>query len=105
GEMFSGNRGSGLAFADIVVSIPPGHRRGNVEGPSEIPGNPETDFVTRQTRIFSGESDARAVLHRLVKTKPKRQVLVFVHGFNNRFEDSVFRFAQIVHDYRAEADV
>jgi esterase/lipase superfamily enzyme len=28
-------------------------------------------------------------------------VLVFIHGFNNRFEDAVFRFAQIVHDSRA----
>jgi esterase/lipase superfamily enzyme len=29
-------------------------------------------------------------------------VLVFVHGFNNRFEDAVYRFAQIVHDTRAD---
>ena len=26
------------------------------------------------------------------------QVLVFIHGFNDRFEDAVFRFAQVVHD-------
>jgi esterase/lipase superfamily enzyme len=105
-EMFSGYRGPGLAFADIVVSIPPTHQRGNVEKPSEIPGNPETDFVTlRRTNFLRSESEARATLHQLVKTKPKRQVLVFVHGFNNRFEDAVFRLAQIVHDYRAEADV
>ncbi len=29
-------------------------------------------------------------------------MLVFVHGFNNKFEDAVFRFAQIVHDSGAE---
>ncbi len=104
-EMFSGYRGPGLAFADIVVSIPPTHQRGNVEKPSEIPGNPETDFVTLRTNALRSESEARATLHQLVKTKPKRQVLVFVHGYNNRFEDAVFRLAQIVHDYRAEADV
>jgi esterase/lipase superfamily enzyme len=28
-------------------------------------------------------------------------VLVFIHGFNNRFDDAVFRFAQIVHDSNA----
>jgi len=33
-----------------------------------------------------------------VKKRPDRSVLVFIHGFNNRFEDSVYRFAQIVHD-------
>ena len=32
---------------------------------------------------------------------PKRSVLVFIHGFNNRFEDAVYRFAQIVHDFDA----
>jgi esterase/lipase superfamily enzyme len=25
-------------------------------------------------------------------------VLLFVHGFNNRFDDAVYRFAQVVHD-------
>jgi esterase/lipase superfamily enzyme len=29
-------------------------------------------------------------------------VLVFVHGFNNRYEDAVYRFAQIVHDSHAD---
>ncbi|MGH7936575.1 MAG: alpha/beta hydrolase, partial [Chthoniobacterales bacterium] len=44
-----------------------------------------------------------ATFRRLVRATPKKQVLVFVHGFNNQFEDAVFRFAQIVHDSRAEA--
>jgi len=30
-------------------------------------------------------------------------VLVFVHGFNNRFDEAVFRFAQIVHGSKAPA--
>ena len=30
-------------------------------------------------------------------------MLIFVHGFNNRFDDAVYRFAQIVHDSKAEA--
>jgi esterase/lipase superfamily enzyme len=29
--------------------------------------------------------------------------LVFVHGFNNPFDDAVYRFAQIVHDSKAPA--
>ena len=32
---------------------------------------------------------------------PKRRALVFVHGYNNRFDDAVFRFAQLVHDTNA----
>lgn len=101
-EMFSGVRGDGLSFADIVVSIPPTHQTGKVELPHEVPGNPATDFVTLKPTGRIDESEALAKLHQLVKTKPKRQVLVFVHGYNNRFEDSVLRFAQMVHDYKAE---
>ena len=29
-------------------------------------------------------------------------MLLFIHGFNNRFEDAVYRYAQIVHDSHAE---
>ena len=35
------------------------------------------------------------------QTGPNR-ALIFVHGFNNRFADAVFRFAQIVHDSNAK---
>jgi esterase/lipase superfamily enzyme len=43
-------------------------------------------------------AQATAWFRRTVRTVPKRRVLVFIHGFNNRFDDAVFRFAQIVHD-------
>jgi esterase/lipase superfamily enzyme len=103
-EMFSGDRGPGLEFADIVVSIPPVHQKGQVESPHQIPGDPTTEFVTLNAD-YNDRTQALATFRRLVRRTPKRQVLVFVHGYNNRFEDAVFRLAQIVHDYRAEADV
>jgi esterase/lipase superfamily enzyme len=103
-EMFSGYRGSGLDFADIVVSMPPVHQPGNVEIPHQIPGDPATDFVTLKAN-YNDRSQALATFRRLLRTTPKRQVLVFVHGFNNRFEEAVFRFAQFVHDSGVEGQV
>jgi len=102
-EMFSGARAISPAFADIIVSIPPdGARRvGEVQWPQQIPGNPATDFVTRKADIID-KQQALALFHTLVQNAPKRQALVFVHGFNNRFEDAVFRFAQFVHDSGAD---
>jgi esterase/lipase superfamily enzyme len=35
-----------------------------------------------------------------VRRAPGRRVLIFVHGYNTRFEEAVYRFAQIVHDAR-----
>ena len=39
--------------------------------------------------------------HQALTGVPKRRVLLFVHGFNNKFEEAVFRYAQIIHDSRA----
>ncbi len=101
--MFTGGRDVTPSFADIIVSIPPdGSRRiGDVHLPQQAPGNPATDFVSRKADSID-KQQAIASFSRLVKNAPNRQVLVFVHGFNNRFEDAVFRFAQFVHDSGAE---
>ena len=39
----------------------------------------------------------------MVAVTPGRRVIVFIHGFNNRFDDAVYRFAQIVHDSEVKA--
>ncbi len=61
-----------------------------------VAGNPATDFVTLKAEPLD-RIEATARLRRSTRAG-KRHALVFVHGFNNRFEDAVFRFAQIVHD-------
>ncbi|WP_183751253.1 alpha/beta hydrolase [Pseudochelatococcus contaminans] len=102
-EMFSGERREHAAFADIVVSIPPASARkpGEVQWPRRLPGNPATDFVALQAD-FLNEKQALQRFQRVLKKTPQRSVLVFVHGYNNRFEDAVFRFAQIVNDSGAK---
>ena len=60
------------------------------------------DFVTRRTAVID-RAKAMALVHEHVKRSPKKHVLVFVHGFNNKFEDAVYRFAQIVHDSGTDA--
>ncbi|MGI6247346.1 MAG: alpha/beta hydrolase [Pseudochelatococcus sp.] len=103
GELFSGDRSTTPAFADIVVSIPPASARavGEVQWPRRLPGNPATDFVTLRADIVNQE-EAVQRFRRVASKVPQRRVLIFVHGFNNRFEDAVFRFAQIVNDSDAK---
>jgi esterase/lipase superfamily enzyme len=103
GVMFGGDRAIGLAFADIAVSIPPDSARkiGEVQWPASPPGDPAHDFVTvRADRIDLKE--ARARLDERLAHMPGRHVLVFVHGYNTRFEEAVYRFAQVAHDTRAD---
>ncbi|MGO4872305.1 MAG: alpha/beta hydrolase [Roseiarcus sp.] len=103
GVMFNGERAHGLAFADIVVSIPPDETRkiGDVQWPSTIPGDPAHDFVTlRADRLDLKE--AKAAFDERLRKGPSRHVLLFVHGYNTRFEEAVYRFAQITHDSGAQ---
>ena len=97
--MYTGERGSAPSFADITVSIPPASVRkvGEVAWPKKLPSNPATDFAVVKAEELTLQT-AKGWLHASVRKSPDHSVLVFVHGFNNRFEDSVYRFAQIAKD-------
>lgn len=99
GEMFNGERARAPAFADMTISIPPSkvRKEGQVAWPKRLPSNPATDFATVKADDLNVD-EAKKWLSASVRKTPDGSVLVFIHGFNNRFEDAVYRFAQIVHD-------
>lgn len=102
GEMFNGDRAPGLSFASVAVSIPPDSSReiGHIQWPEALPGNPSRDFVTLGASYLD-RADFNAAITQTAKQSSRGRVLVFVHGFNNRFDDAIYRFAQIVHDSHA----
>jgi esterase/lipase superfamily enzyme len=102
GSMFGGERADALSYAAITVSIPPDRTVGHVQGPAALPGDPKRDFVTVAADYVDERAFAASIVETARRTRHPR-VLIFVHGFNNRFDDSVYRFAQIVHDSKAEA--
>lgn len=102
GVLYGGERAEQVSAAEIVVSIPPDKNRkaGDVQWPKKLPADPEKDFSTVSIKPLAQLSDARSWLKRAM---PKsRRVLLFVHGFNNRYEDAVYRYAQIVHDSKTD---
>jgi len=103
GEMFSGERSNEISYATISISIPPdGTRRvGEVQWPTSLPGDPKTNFMTVSADYTDKQRFITSVTA-AAKQAPGGKVLVFVHGFNNRFDDAVYRFAQIVHDSKVQ---
>jgi esterase/lipase superfamily enzyme len=99
GEMFNGERAEGTSYAAIAVSIPPDSARqvGAVQWPQSLPGDPGRNFVT-VSADYIDKPAFDAALSAMAKGSGHNKVIVFVHGFNNRFDDAVYRFAQIVHD-------
>jgi esterase/lipase superfamily enzyme len=102
GVMFTGTRGNGLSYASISISIPPDSARkvGEVQWPASLPGDPRRDFVTTSAN-YIGKKEFSDAITATVKQTGRNKVLVFIHGFNNKFDDAVYRFAQVVHDAKA----
>ena len=92
---FDGERGRHASMNALVVSIPPESARkpGEIQWPTRLPADPATSFAVLDDRSIA-DRDGRDWFRRT----QKRRVLLFVHGFNTRYEEAVFRFAQIVHD-------
>lgn len=100
GVLFSGERGEGVSFRNIVVSIPRNREVGSIQLPRSVPGNPATDFAV--TASVALPKSKLADWFRSTSGRSKR-VFVFVHGFNTPFDRAVFRFAQLAHDADADA--
>ncbi|OHV81406.1 esterase [Ensifer sp. LCM 4579] len=102
GVLFTGERARQLSLTEIVVSIPPEKNRtvGQVQWPKKLPPDPSRDFSTVSVKPIEAGAQSQAWLEGHLPRS--RRVLIFVHGFNNRFEDAVYRYAQIVHDSGAD---
>jgi esterase/lipase superfamily enzyme len=94
-----------LSYGHADVSIPRTHDQGELEGPSiwrlEFSANPAKHVVMRSPVSRSEQEFLTAVKER-VKTSPRRECLVFIHGFNVSFEDAVRRTGQIAYDLNFE---
>ncbi|WP_112834705.1 alpha/beta hydrolase [Rhizobium sp. LjRoot98] len=95
--LFTGERSPHPTITDVAVSIPSDKVRasGTVQWPKKLPPNPETDFAVVRVKPLETIEDGHEWVR---KHSNGGHAMVFIHGFNNTYEDSVFRFAQIVHD-------
>ena len=95
GTDFNNDISESLNFAEYRVSIPPGHKPGQVEV-SGGKSNPAKDFV-----VVSKRSVDRAEFLRDVAKAAggdRGNISVFVHGYNTNLAEAIFRQAQITAD-------
>jgi len=87
-----------LTFGAARVSVPVGHAFGQVDRRSwlqlfTLKSLSDTEFQIQEEKALSRDEFTSAI-----KNASPTDGLVYVHGFRNTFEDSVFRLAQIVWD-------
>ena len=100
---YTGDRNSEISFGAVRVRIPETHKIGRIELPSSARifsfqfksdgRDPTKHFTIRSIQ----ETDEEEWIRSLSLTNEKT-ALIFVHGFNTDFRNSVFRTAQIVWD-------
>lgn len=103
GEMFSGERGNGLSFGEITISIPPDEAReiGEIQWPNPAKPDPLKEFVPLSAEVLS--EDAAISRFNARTRRAAGHTLVFVHGYNMTLEEAVYRFAEVIHDSGASA--
>lgn len=98
-EYFSGERDFSTNFARFDVSIPPDREPGTIRYPKGDP-DPQTDFVITQARNLEGPSAFLREVNTAAAALPRaeRTGVVFVHGFNTNFAESLYKDVQLRHD-------
>ncbi len=91
----------GTHFALATLTLPPSHQSGAIEAPSWGSADAQKHIVVAGERpLDDDEFKAELAAHVSGRVGVNRDILVFVHGFNNSFEEVRMRAAQIAADSR-----
>lgn len=96
---FGRGRSHSVSYASYDISIPDAHLPGQLEWPHKKI-NPAKDMAIAAQHNFVSAASFKTRLNRTLKAeKSNKNVQVFIHGFNNNFAESLYRLAQLKHDY------
>lgn len=97
-QVYDGDRSLTTSFARVDVTVPKSHQLGAIERvKGSANSNPAKDFTAKDVTFYEGAPQfAKAVGADIAMSGGR--ALVFVHGFNNGFDDGIYRLTQIAHD-------
>ncbi len=86
-------RGNGLTFGSCKVQVPINRPVGSLSSSSDPNSDTQINFQIAQHEPFDADGFANAMA-----ASKADEILIFVHGFNVRFEEAVYRAAQLGFD-------
>lgn len=91
------NRGGKLLFGQVGVSIPEDRAPGEINWPGRKTPDPAKHFLVDNYTQFESQGAFQSAMTRALRGRrgEERTATVFVHGFNNRFSEGLYRFAQL----------
>lgn len=101
GFSFGGERGTGLTYGSLFVSIPHDHVAGAIEKPSiwrlEFSASPDRHMMITRRSLDDRDGFFEELRESLARSGSNAS-FVFVHGYNVAFDDAALRTAQITYD-------
>jgi esterase/lipase superfamily enzyme len=98
---FAASRGTAMTYGHCEVSIPYGHRTGDLERPHwyywEFREDPAKHVVLQRVTRETGNQFWKDINVEIEETAEKK-VLLFVHGYNVSFKDAALRTGQLAFD-------
>ncbi len=101
-QHFTAGREDEVEYTRFEVSIPPDRELGEIPtARGQI--DPQRHFGVSDAGQYASASAFRSDIRQSLQALPPedREVIVFVHGYNNNFASGLFRIAQMAHDYDA----
>lgn len=98
---FGPDRATQLSFLDLEVTLPTQRDKGMLPRTYGKTPNPQKHLaITNRHDHSNASAFTRALKQKLAKLPMReRDVLIYVHGYNNTFTDGVFRVAQLQADF------
>ncbi|TRC71819.1 alpha/beta fold hydrolase [Mesorhizobium sp. WSM4310] len=97
-QVFDGDRSLTTSYARVDVTVPKVHQIGAIERAKGSANSiPAKQFTATNVVHYGDASQFAKAVGADIAVRGDR-ALVFVHGFNNGFDDGIYRLTQIAHD-------
>lgn len=98
--VFGGQRSDQTSYVRVDMTVPGSHRIGSIELPQRgAAADPSRYFTAVDLSTYDDAASFGRAIGADAATRGDR-ALVFVHGYNNGFDDGVYRITQLVHDMK-----
>ncbi len=97
-DLFGASRSIEMNYGKVDVSGPPNHALGQIEWARSKP-DPRRHFAVVNLELLSGVKQFKTEL-KAEPSGPFNATNIYVHAFNTSLHESLFRLAQIKHDFQ-----
>ncbi len=99
GSSFGAGRSPAPVYLNYDITIPPERASGDIPFPkAEI--DPNRQFIVKGRSLYPTREAFRSRLSgALARNSEGREAIVYIHGFNNTFDEGLLRIAQLTEDF------